>query len=96
MRRQCELLGLSRSGLYYEPAGESEENLMLMRLLDEQYMRTPFYGSRKMVEWLAHAGLAGESEAGLAADGSGGHRGRIPEAEAESAGRGTQGFIRIC
>ena len=36
MRRQCELLGVSRSGLYYEPVGESEENLMLMRLLDER------------------------------------------------------------
>jgi putative transposase len=48
VRRQCELLGVNRSGLYYEPLGESEENLRLMRLLDEQYTRTPFYGSRKM------------------------------------------------
>jgi putative transposase len=47
VRRQCELLGVTRSGLYYEPVGESEENLLLMRLLDEQYTRTPFYGSRK-------------------------------------------------
>jgi putative transposase len=52
IRRQCELLGVNRSGLYYEPAGESDENLALMRLLDEQYTRAPFYGSRKMVEWL--------------------------------------------
>ena len=52
MRRQCALLGVNRAGLYYQAAGESEENLQLMRLLDEQYMRTPFYGSRKMVEWL--------------------------------------------
>lgn len=37
VRRQCGLLGLSRSGLYYEPVGESEENLAFMRLLDEQY-----------------------------------------------------------
>jgi len=56
VRRQCELLGVNRSGLYYEPVGESEENLLLMRLLDEQYTRTPFYGSRKMTEWLAAAG----------------------------------------
>jgi putative transposase len=56
VRRQCELLGINRSGLYYEPAGESEENLLLMRLLDEQYTRTPFYGSRKMAEWLATEG----------------------------------------
>ena len=56
LRRQCELLGIHRSGLYYEPVGESEENLLLMRLLDEQYTRTPFYGSRKMAEWLTAHG----------------------------------------
>ena len=50
VRRQCELLCVNRSGLYYEPVGESEENLLLLRLLDEQYTRTPFYGSRKMTE----------------------------------------------
>ena len=58
VRRQCELLGVNRSGLYYEPAGESEENRVLLRLLDEQYTRTPFYGSRKMTEWLATQGYA--------------------------------------
>jgi len=56
VRRQCELLGVHRSGLYYEPVGESAENLGLMRLLDEQYTQTPFYGSRKMREWLASMG----------------------------------------
>jgi len=58
VRRQCELLGVNRSGLYYEPVGESQENLGLMRLLDEQYTRAPFYGSRKMTEWLATVGHA--------------------------------------
>jgi putative transposase len=57
LRRQCELLGVNRSGLYYEPLGESQENLRLMRLLDEQYTRAPFYGSRKMVEWLGARGF---------------------------------------
>ena len=56
IRRQCDLLGANRAGLYYEPVGESEENVKLMRLLDEQYTRTPFYGSRKMTEWLATKG----------------------------------------
>lgn len=56
IRRQCELLGVNRSSLFYEPMGESEENLRLMRLLDEQYTRTPFYGSRKMMEWLGTQG----------------------------------------
>jgi len=50
--RQCELLGLARSSAYYQPAGVSEQDLRLMRLLDEQYTRTPFYGIRKMTAWL--------------------------------------------
>jgi len=56
VRRQCELLGVNRAGLYYEPVGESAENLLLMRLLDEQYTRAPFYGSRRMTAWLATQG----------------------------------------
>ena len=47
--RQCELIGLPRSTWYYQGQSEAEENLLLMRLLDEQYTRTPFYGSRRMV-----------------------------------------------
>lgn len=54
--RQCELLGLARSSYYYEPMPESEENLLLMRLLDEQYTRTPYYGKRKMVVYLQTQG----------------------------------------
>ena len=46
--RQCRLLGFSRSGLYYKPKEMTMENLALMRLMDEQYLRTPFYGSRGM------------------------------------------------
>jgi putative transposase len=57
VRRQCELLGVNRAGLYYKPVGESEENLLLMRLLDEQYTMAPFYGSRRMTEWLATQGF---------------------------------------
>jgi len=56
IRRQCELPDVNRSGVYYEPVGESEENLLFIRLLDEQYTRAPFYGSRKMTEWLATKG----------------------------------------
>jgi putative transposase len=52
IRRQCELAGLSRSSWYFEPAGESAENLSLMRRIDEQYLATPFYGSRKMAQVL--------------------------------------------
>jgi putative transposase len=50
--RQCALLGLAHSTWYYRPAGESAENLALMRRIDEQYLRTPFYGSRKLAVML--------------------------------------------
>ena len=53
---QCRLTGVSRSGLYYTPVGESAENIALMRLLDEQYTRTPFYGIRRMTWWLQTQG----------------------------------------
>src|SRR5947209_8430112 len=50
--RQCELLGLPRSSYYYQPATETEENLRLMRLIDEEFTRHPFYGSRRLTAWL--------------------------------------------
>lgn len=56
VRRQCALLGLSRSSLYYEAAPESAENLRLMRLLDEEYTAHPFYGSRRLTKWLTRQG----------------------------------------
>ena len=56
MRRQCQLLGVSRSTLYSQPATESEDNLHLMRQIDQQYMQTPFYGSRRMTEHLKRLG----------------------------------------
>ena len=52
VRRQCELLGVSRSSYYYQAAETSAEDLRLMRLIDEQYLRTPFFGSRQMTAWL--------------------------------------------
>jgi putative transposase len=51
--RQCELLGLPRSTRYYKPAGETAANLGLMKRIDEEYMRTPFYGSRKLAHVLS-------------------------------------------
>jgi len=54
--RQCQLLDLARSSLYYRPRGPSEEDLALMRLIDEHYTATPFYGSRRMAAVLARAG----------------------------------------
>ena len=54
--RQCELVSISRSGCYYTPVGESPFNLMLMRLIDEQFMETPFYGARQMARHLRRCG----------------------------------------
>jgi putative transposase len=56
--RQCELIELARSSYYFQGAGESAENLQLMRLLDEQYTRTPFYGIKRMTAWLETQGYA--------------------------------------
>jgi putative transposase len=58
VRRQCVLLGLNRASLYYVPAQESAENLALMRVIDEYYTRTPFYGSRRMTAYLQRQGYA--------------------------------------
>jgi putative transposase len=56
VRRQCELLGLSRGSWHYRSVGESEENLQFMRLLDEQYTQTPYYGVLRMTAWLQRQG----------------------------------------
>ena len=56
IRRQCELVGISRSGLYYEPCPESEANLALMRRLDELHLDKPVYGSRRLTVILRREG----------------------------------------
>jgi putative transposase len=59
VKRQCQLLGISRSGLYYKPVGMSEEDISLMNLIDRQYLATPFYGARKIAAWLKSQGQRG-------------------------------------
>ena len=56
LKRQCKLLGLSRAALYYRPVEVSAYELELMALIDRQYLRTPFYGSRRMTAWLQTQG----------------------------------------
>jgi len=56
--RQCRMLRISRSAVYYKPIGESAENLQLMRLIDEQFLDTPFYGARQMTRFLRRLGHA--------------------------------------
>ena len=54
--RQCELVSISRSGFYHRPAGETPLNLELMRLIDAQFLETPWYGSRQMARHLRREG----------------------------------------
>ena len=56
LERQCELVGISRSGFYYEPVPESEANLALMRRLDELHLAHPVYGSRRLTALLRREG----------------------------------------
>jgi len=54
--QQCRLLSVARSTVYYRPAPASDSDLALMRLIDAQYLRTPYYGTRRMVVWLRRQG----------------------------------------
>ncbi len=56
--RQCALVGVSRSSLYYRPTPVPQATLELMRRIDEQYLKTPYYGSRRMAAWLRREGYA--------------------------------------
>ena len=56
VRQQCDLLGLPRSSLYYEPVPDSDLNLRLMRMIDEQYLIRPYFGQRRMTIWLRQQG----------------------------------------
>ena len=55
--RQCQLMGVSRSSLYYRPKETSRQDLSLMREMDRQYLETPFYGSRRMKASLDRQGM---------------------------------------
>ena len=57
LSRQCRLLSIGRSSLYYEPKGESAETLALMRRIDELFLKYPFYGARQMVRHLRREGV---------------------------------------
>jgi putative transposase len=57
LSRQCEILSLSRSSLYYAPKGESASSLALMRRIDELFLKYPFYGSRQMTRQLRREGI---------------------------------------
>jgi putative transposase len=56
VRRQCEILELSRSGIYYTPVPISAKDIELMRQIDEIHLAYPFYGSRKIRNELCEKG----------------------------------------
>ena len=56
LSRQCELLDISRASVYHRPAPTREEDLELMAMMDRQYLKTSFYGSRRMKAWLQQQG----------------------------------------
>lgn len=56
--RQCQLLGVNRSTLYYQPVAPPADNLTLLKLIDQQYLQTSFYGSRRMTACLREQGYA--------------------------------------
>jgi len=55
--RQCQLLNLNRSSVYYQPTGVSDKDLQLMRRIDEMHLKRPFYGSRRIRDWLQDEGF---------------------------------------
>lgn len=57
VRRQCDLLCIHPSSLYYKPRGQSQMNLYLMKKIDEQYLNKPFWGVPRMTHWLGEHGL---------------------------------------
>ena len=57
VKRQCELLGLNRTGVYYTPRPIREEDLRLMRRIDELHLEHPFYGARRLAKQLEREGF---------------------------------------
>ena len=86
--RPCCLMLIARSSFYYEGTGESPLNLRLMRVIDEQFLETPFYGSRQMTRWLRRQGDPGLSEAGVPPDAAAGGARALPAAPDVSAAPG--------
>ena len=77
LSRQCRLLSLGRSSLYYEPKGESAETLLLMRRIDELFLKYPFYGRPSDGASPAPRGRADRPAPGRAADASDGASGDL-------------------
>ena len=78
LSRQCRLLSIGRSSLYYTPKGESAESLALMQRIDELFLKHPFYGARQMVRHLRLEGVRIGSSPGQSSDAPDGASGDLP------------------
>ena len=87
---QCRLLKVARSSLYWRPAAVSEDDLRLMRRIDEQYLATPFYGARRMVAVLRRDGCYSEPQAGAPTDARHAYRSHLPEAKHQPSSPGSR------
>ena len=85
LTRQCRLVSIARSSFYYEGKDESLFNVQLLRRIDEQFLETPFYGSRQMTRWLRPPGDMGQPQASPAPDAALGPAGDLPTAPDVSA-----------
>ena len=61
--RQCRLVAINRSGFYYQPVGETAENVALMRLIDAQFLETPWYSTRQMARHLRREAMLSAASA---------------------------------
>ena len=75
VRRQCELVGVARSGMHRPKPVAEADDLAVMRHIDELHLELPFYGSRRMTFELNKEGRWGQPQAGAAADAGDGDRG---------------------
>ena len=82
---QAELLGLSRSSLYYQPVPPSAEEIAIKHRIDEIYTKYPFYGSRRITVAVAPGGDPGQPQGGAAPHAGDGHRRHLPGTESEQA-----------
>ncbi len=90
--RQCILLDISRASVYYRPVPTRTEDLELMALMDRQYLKTPFYGSRKMKAWLLGEGYLVSRDKVRRADAFDGSGGHLSASQHQQAGTGTPGL----
>ena len=88
--KQCHLLKLSRSSVYYRRKPTRPADLELMASMDRQYLKTPYYGSRRMTAWLRSTGTPGQPQAGAEADAGSGSGSDLPQAQYQQACAGTQ------